>query len=378
MDINYWTQYGAFAERVVVQHLIQEEIDRQCRHREQVNFACVSKKRIMASIFWSIPTLALLVRYIVMNPLDRDPLGVLPVVAAALIWVLRVCRIGNQNVVEYLTREASQSPDKPFSQIVADNIQTKEQALPGSRKIHVLLCLAVMLGALMIPVADRLSEMRVDGMIFKSYQHGCILVDCVRDFDTDHVVIPVQVEGKDVIAIDSGAFMDEQDIVSVSIPNTVESIGAEAFSGCRRLESIVIPRKVTEIRGNCFENCSSLKNVVLHDGITSIRGYAFRNCTALEEITLPRGITEIRGNCFEYCISLKSIEIPYGVTRIGGHAFADCRALESVIVPDTVWEIGSSAFRRCQSLMSIEISMHTMVNERAFKESPTIITYNKE
>ena len=67
--------------------------------------------------------------------------------------------------------------------------------------------------------------------------------------------------------------------------------------------------------------------------------------------------------------------IPKGVTRIGGHAFYGCSNLSYVIVPSTVVEIGSSAFRQCTSLRSIHVPKNAVINERAFKESPTSVIY---
>ena len=84
---------------------------------------------------------------------------------------------------------------------------------------------------------------------------------------------------------------------------------------------------------------------------------------------------EIRGDTFENCKSLKSIVIPEGVTRIAAHSFRNCSSLSSVTVPSTVNEIGSSAFRNCKNLRSITIPSGASVNERAFKESPTKISY---
>ena len=65
--------------------------------------------------------------------------------------------------------------------------------------------------------------------------------------------------------------------------------------------------------------------------------------------------------------------IPEGVTRIGGHAFYGCTSLSYVSIPSTVTEIGSSAFRQCYSLQSVRVPYRAVINERAFKESPTYI-----
>lgn len=174
-----------------------------------------------------------------------------------------------------------------------------------------------------------------------------------------------------VIEIGSYAFKDCKGLVSVTLGDRVTAIGGEAFMGCSSLTSFTVPAGVTEIRGNTFQDCTALKTVTLHEGITAIHAYAFSNCRALEGITLPSGITEIRANTFENCTSLKSIEIPNGVTRIAAHAFRGCSALAEVSVPATVMEIGSSAFRDCAALKEIHIPEDCVVNERAFKDSPT-------
>lgn len=174
-----------------------------------------------------------------------------------------------------------------------------------------------------------------------------------------------------IIEIGSYAFKGCENLVSITMGDQVTAIGGEAFMGCSSLTSFTVPTGVTEIRGNTFQDCTALKTVTLHDGLTAIHAYAFNNCRSLESITLPSGITEIRANTFENCASLKSIEIPKGVTRIAAHAFRGCSALAQVSVPATVREIGSSAFRDCAALKEIYIPEDCVVDERAFKDSPT-------
>ena len=114
-----------------------------------------------------------------------------------------------------------------------------------------------------------------------------------------------------------------------------------------------------------------------HNGlpVNEIRGNVFQGL-GFTEITLPSGLTQIRASSFEGCKNLRSIDIPYGVTRIAAHAFCDCASLQYVNVPATVEEIRSSAFRRCYHLYEIKIPEKTVVNEKAFKESPTrVIRY---
>lgn len=175
--------------------------------------------------------------------------------------------------------------------------------------------------------------------------------------------------------IRGSAFKNNTSLVNIVLPNTLEYLGASAFSHCSSLITMTIPKKVIEINGQTFEYCTSLMQINLHDDIVSIHGETFVGDTSLNNVKLPSKITEIRGNTFEGCTSLTSIVIPEGVTRIGGHAFYGCKNLNYVYVPTTVTEIGSSAFRQCYSLKNITIPRNAYVNERAFKESPTLIYY---
>lgn len=173
--------------------------------------------------------------------------------------------------------------------------------------------------------------------------------------------------------IRGSAFKNNVNLVDIDLPNSLEYLGASAFANCSSLVEITIPKNVTEINGQTFEYCTSLKTVNLHDDIISIHGEVFIGDSSLINITLPSKITEVRGSTFEGCSSLKSIVIPEGVIRIGGHAFYGCTSLSYVSIPSTVNEIGSSAFRQCYSLYNVRVPYGAVINERAFKESPTLI-----
>lgn len=173
--------------------------------------------------------------------------------------------------------------------------------------------------------------------------------------------------------IRGSTFKNNVNLVDIDLPNSLEYLGASAFSNCSSLVEITIPKNVIEINGQTFEYCTSLKTVNLHDDIISIHGEVFIGDSSLVNITLPSKITEVRGSTFEGCSSLRSIVIPEGVTRIGGHAFYGCTSLSYVSIPSTINEIGSSAFRQCNSLYNVKVPYGAVINERAFKESPTSI-----
>ncbi len=139
------------------------------------------------------------------------------------------------------------------------------------------------------------------------------------------------------------------------IPNSVHSIGSNAFNGCISLKSISIPASVTSIQSRAFCNCSSLESIVVPNSVASIDYAVFYCCTSLESITIPDSVTSIGDSAFSNCSSLKSISIPDSVTSIGEAAFRGCTGLESITIPDRVTSIENNTFEGCTSLESITI-----------------------
>ena len=135
------------------------------------------------------------------------------------------------------------------------------------------------------------------------------------------------------------AFRYQTSITSVTISDSVTSIGDYAFSGCDGLTSVTI--------GN---------------GVTSIGSDAFRGCTGLTSVTIPDSVTTIGERAFYYCTGLTSITIPDGVTSIGDYAFYDCSGLTSVTIPDSVTTIGERAFYYCTGLTEISWNAVSVAN----------------
>ncbi len=102
-----------------------------------------------------------------------------------------------------------------------------------------------------------------------------------------------------------------------------------------------------------LKGCENIVSVTIPDGVTSIGESAFRDCTSLTSITIPDSVTSIGNYAFYRCFSLTSITIPYGVTWIGNDAFFRCYSLTSITIPDSVTSIGSYAFRSCSSLKEV-------------------------
>ena len=119
-------------------------------------------------------------------------------------------------------------------------------------------------------------------------------------------------------------------LTSITIPGSVTSIKASAFSWCSSLTSITIPNSVTSIEVGAFGGCSSLTSITIPDSVTSIGENAFCWCSSLTSITIPDSVTSIEGGAFAFCSSLTSITIPDSVTSIGEGAFSDCSNLNVI------------------------------------------------
>ena len=140
----------------------------------------------------------------------------------------------------------------------------------------------------------------------------------------------------------------------LDIPSTIEgkivtTIGKSAFKDSS-LKSITIPNSVTTIGLSAFENCYSLTSITIPDSVTTIGESAFRSCDSLISITIPNSVTTIGELAFGNCNSLKSITIPDSVISIGAYAFYDCDSLTSITIPDSVISIGDDAFDDCESI----------------------------
>ena len=161
--------------------------------------------------------------------------------------------------------------------------------------------------------------------------------------------------GNSVTSIGGSAFLLCSNLTSVTIPNSVTSIGLSAFQVCTNLTSVTIGNSVTSIGGSAFSGCTSLTSLTIPNSVTSIGGSAFSGCSNLTSVTIGNCVTSIGDKAFESCTSLTSPTIPNSVTSIWGSAFSGCTSLTSLTIPNSVTSIGGSAFSGCTSLTIVTI-----------------------
>ncbi len=160
-----------------------------------------------------------------------------------------------------------------------------------------------------------------------------------------------------VTSIGNGAFSGCSSLTSVTIPNSVTSIGNSAFSGCSSLTNISVNennQSYKSIDGNLYTKDGktliqyaigkSAITFVIPDSVTSIGGDAFSGCSSLTSVTIPDSVTSIGDSAFSGCSSLTSITIPDNVTSIGSSAFYNCGNLKQLILfPSSPPTLGSNA-----------------------------------
>ncbi len=132
-------------------------------------------------------------------------------------------------------------------------------------------------------------------------------------------------------------------LIEVSIPSTVTSIGDYAFRGCSNLSSVDLSNGVNSLGICAFAYCDNLRIISLPDSITSIGVAAFAP-SGITSITIPNGVTSIEANTFMMCHSLSSVTIPNSVTSIGQQAFSDTSFTE-ITIPESVSSFGVRLFK---------------------------------
>ncbi len=224
--------------------------------------------------------------------------------------------------------------------------------------------------------------------------------------------------GENVTNIPEFTFFGCHGLTSITIPNSVMSIGDEAFYYCNGLATVnytgdiaqwcgitfgyfpferhdlyignnlvtdlVIPEIVTEIKDRAFYGATCLTSVTIQNSVTSIGEEAFSFCSGLTSVTIPNSVTSIGNNAFSGCSVTEPVynasifalfpygyaaeyAIPEGILQIAGGAFSGCSELTSISIPESVTDIGDYAFSECSGLTSVIIpNSVTNIGVRAF------------
>lgn len=232
-------------------------------------------------------------------------------------------------------------------------------------------------------------------------------------------VIDSTYRGKPVTQIGDMAFVRDNELTGVTIPDSITYIGEKAFQGCSALKSVTMSDKVTYIGSSAFYLCKSLESFKVPAGVTSIGTSMFSGCLALKSVDfsaatvtylgenafhntgletfivpdtvvsvgegflrnnrelksvkLGNGLQALAKSSFSNCIELNSVDFGSSLVSILDYAFSGCKALVSVKLPESMRTIGVSAFSDCETLASVELGNGvSSVGSSAFKETKVV------
>ena len=137
---------------------------------------------------------------------------------------------------------------------------------------------------------------------------------------------------------------DESPLENIYLGRNYITSESRPFGGFYTIKTAIVGDKVTALQDEEFRNDRGLRTVRLGANITDIGNYAFSECDTLYEIRLPESVLRIGEGAFYSCDSLFSINIPSKVNLIAANAFEYCRDLESITIPASVDSIGDWAF----------------------------------
>lgn len=247
--------------------------------------------------------------------------------------------------------------------------------------------------------------------------------------DSEYVEIPSMVNGYKVDSIENPIFRDNYKLKGVIIPDTVDYVSREIFSGCvsltdvdlgkgitsisfgmfyncKSLESLTIPEQIEEfehiytVGRRPFDGCTSLKNlylkakdissirylnlpsltnIVIASTVDSLPDGAFSGYNYIENVTFENGLMVLPDSCFKNCTSLKNITLPDSMMSVGKSAFENCYNIKSVTFSENLNTIADSAFKGCSSIENLSFNKNLReIGNNAFEECSSVknVTFN--
>ena len=182
------------------------------------------------------------------------------------------------------------------------------------------------------------------------------------------LTVPASLDGHAVDRVGETAFAGCYELTSVTLPEGLTGIDAEAFFTCDALETVSLPDSLTDLATDAFYGCVALRAIALPGRVARLAGNPFTGCSALTEITVAAGnaALEIRDGllynraedalvCWPQGLAVGSCAVPEGTRAIAPEAFFGCEAVTGVELPDSVAAIGNDAFRYCAAMEEIRI-----------------------
>lgn len=163
-----------------------------------------------------------------------------------------------------------------------------------------------------------------------------------------HVTLP---EG--LTSVGDMAFYDCYNLTAVTVPSTVKEIGKLAFCQCRNISILNLNFGVVSIGRSAFEQCEKLRDLRLPESLTTLGYHAFYNCAGLSYVKIPASVTEMDSGVFAYCENLVRAEIDAPLSVVPSWTFYGCSKLSSIVLHEQIAGSETNAFTGCESLNTV-------------------------
>ena len=209
--------------------------------------------------------------------------------------------------------------------------------------------------------------------------HGSLKADELSWINSNMTsLLNLDISDTDCTTIPDGAFQSNGTLMGIKLPQSLQSIGNDAFNGCRALcGSITLPETVETVGDYAFQNCRLLEEILFSGSLARIGDYAFNGCSRLQSAYIPDCIEEIGRYAFSGCNSLAELSLPDGLTSINDGCFENC-GITQLKFPSSLVSIGNNAFNS-SDLEIVDLSGCLELKEikdRAFSYCSSLKTVN--
>ena len=200
-------------------------------------------------------------------------------------------------------------------------------------------------------LGDNIYYMRYPSGYVYIYGHG-EMTSSGNPFSKPETITNVVIEndneaaGSVITNIRPSLFKNCSGMTSIAMPNSITSIGNNAFDGCSSLEQIIydkddptpvgkliMPTAITDIGSGAFKSCEKFTELIIPSTISDIKADTFAGCSGITGISIPSNVKTVKGGAFSGCSSAKTIVAESGVETLEDSVFAGCTSLEELTLP---------------------------------------------
>ena len=182
---------------------------------------------------------------------------------------------------------------------------------------------------------------------------------------TTSLTIPSTIDGLPVTAIARYAFQCSS-LTSISIPDSVKTIGYYAFSMSTNLQSVTLPSNLEVMEMHAFEYCTKLDTVKFPNKLVEIHDKCFDSTPWLKAQREQNPMVIVNGALIDAKTTKGDVTVPSSVKYVSPSAFAGNNDVTSVVFPTSVKEIGDNTFFYCENLNSVDAKGATYIGLMAF------------